>query len=235
MVRLDVGPHQLRVPCITIPGTDAASLGAVIARTRYLLLDFDGPICSIYSGLTDATVAAQLRKLIPGELPEAIASTPDPIEVFTYSATVSDELAARVEAEMADLEVAAVPTAGPTPYVLATTARRPHAGRAALPGRPVAARRAVKPKPSMTGITTERFNGRTLAVLPIGSCFVRRPTRRHPGAGLGLLSLRHLAAWVRIAAVLFSRFPVIRLCVNRSAETIALPRPLAAAVLDARF
>ena len=102
---------------MTSPGTDVASLGAVIARTRYLLLDFDGPICSIYAGLTDATVAAQLRKLIPGELPDEIASTPDPIEVFCYSATVSDELAARVEAEMADLEVAAVPTADPTPYV----------------------------------------------------------------------------------------------------------------------
>ena len=102
---------------MTSPGIDAASLGAVISRTRYLLLDFDGPICSIYAGLTDATVAAQLRKLIPGELPEEIASTPDPIEVFTYSATVSDELAARVEAEMADLEVAAVPTADPTPDV----------------------------------------------------------------------------------------------------------------------
>ena len=102
---------------MTSPGTDAASLGAIVARTRWLLLDFDGPICSIYAGLTDATVAAQLRKLIPGELPEGIANTPDPIEVFTYSATVSDELAARVEAEMADLEVAAVPTADPTPYV----------------------------------------------------------------------------------------------------------------------
>jgi phosphoglycolate phosphatase len=37
--------------------------------------------------------------------------------VFSYSATISDELAVRVEAEMADLEVAAVPTAEPTPYV----------------------------------------------------------------------------------------------------------------------
>ena len=114
---------------MTSPGTDAASLGAVIARTRYLLLDFDGPICSIYAGLTDATVATQLRKLIPGELPETIATTPDPIEVFTYSATVSDELAARVEAEMADLEVAAVPTADPTPYVHQVIASARESGR----------------------------------------------------------------------------------------------------------
>ena len=114
---------------MTSPGTDAASLGAVIARTRWLLLDFDGPICSIYAGLTDATVAAQLRKLIPGELPEEIANTADPIEVFCYSATVSDELAARVEAEMADLEVAAVPTADPTPYVHQVIASARESGR----------------------------------------------------------------------------------------------------------
>ena len=114
---------------MTSPGTDAAALGAIIARTRWLLLDFDGPICSIYAGLTDATVAAQLRKLIPGELPEEIANTADPIEVFCYSATVSDELAARVEAEMADLEVAAVPTADPTPYVHQVIASARESGR----------------------------------------------------------------------------------------------------------
>ena len=114
---------------MTSPGTDAASLGAIVARTRWLLLDFDGPICSIYAGLTDATVAAQLRKLIPGELPEEITNTADPIEVFCYSATVSGELAARVEAEMADAEVAAVPTADPTPYVHQVIASARESGR----------------------------------------------------------------------------------------------------------
>ena len=98
---------------MTSPGTDAAALGAIIARTRYLLLDFDGPICSIFGGLPAPTVAEKLRKLFTGELPDEIANTPDPIEVFYYSATVSDEMAARVEAEMADLEVAAVPPPSP--------------------------------------------------------------------------------------------------------------------------
>ena len=102
---------------MTDHGTDAASLGAIIARTRWLLLDFDGPICSIYAGLPAPTVAEKLRKLFPGELPDEVANTPDPIEVFCYSGTVSDEMAVRVEAEMADLEVSAVPTAEPTPYV----------------------------------------------------------------------------------------------------------------------
>ena len=102
---------------MTSPGTDAAALGAIIARTRWLLLDFDGPICSIYAGLPAPTVADRLRKLFTDPLPDEIANTPDPIEVFCYSATVSDEMAARIEAEMADLEVAAVATAEPTPYV----------------------------------------------------------------------------------------------------------------------
>jgi len=102
---------------MTSPGTDYAALSAIIARTRYLLLDFDGPICSIYSGLPALKVADQLKTLFPGDLPDEIAGTPDPIEVFSYSATISDEMAARVEAEMTDLEIAAVATAEPTPYV----------------------------------------------------------------------------------------------------------------------
>lgn len=57
-----------------------------------------------HAGLPDATVAGRRRKLITGQgvqIPDEIARTPDPIEVFTYSATVSAGLAALVEAEMA--------------------------------------------------------------------------------------------------------------------------------------
>lgn len=114
---------------MTSPGTDTAALGAIIARTRYLLLDFDGPICSIYAGLPAPVAAEKLRKLFPGDLPHEIAATQDPIEVFRYSATVSDEMAARVEAEMADLELAAVPTADPTPYVHQVIASARESGR----------------------------------------------------------------------------------------------------------
>ena len=114
---------------MTVPSTDYAALSAVIARTRYLLLDFDGPICSIYAGLPAPKVADQLKALFPGELPDEIAATPDPIEVFCYSATVSDEMAARVEAEMTDLEVAAAAIAEPTPYVHEVIASARESGR----------------------------------------------------------------------------------------------------------
>jgi phosphoglycolate phosphatase len=101
-------------------GTDAdrATLAALVTCTRYLLLDFDGPVCSIFAGLPAPTVADQLRKLFTAEqLSDRVKNTPDPIEVFICAAEVSPELAARVEAEMTDLEVAAVATAKPTPYV----------------------------------------------------------------------------------------------------------------------
>lgn len=95
-----------------------AKLGAVVARTRYLLLDFDGPVCSIFAGLPAPTVADHLRKLYPGEqIPEQVKNTDDPLEVFIQAAQVSPDLAARVEAEMTDLEVTAAATAKPTPYV----------------------------------------------------------------------------------------------------------------------
>jgi phosphoglycolate phosphatase len=114
---------------MTTPGTGYAALSAIIARTRYLLLDFDGPICSIYAGLPAPKVADQLRKLFPGNLPDEIAKTQDPIEIFYYSATISDEMAARVESEMAELEVEAVPTAEPTPYVHEVIASARESGR----------------------------------------------------------------------------------------------------------
>jgi hypothetical protein len=126
-------------------------LGQLIARTRYLLLDFDGPICDIFAGLPATTVADRLRKLITGQgitLPEHITSSPDPIEVFTYSATIGPELAAQVENEMAEQELAAVATAKPTPYVHDVIASARESGRpAALVATAVDIRRAGHTSP----------------------------------------------------------------------------------------
>ena len=120
LVRLNVGHHQLRVPRMTAGSAPGEAADALLARTRYVLLDFDGPVCDIFAGLPDTIVAGRLRKLITGQdvqIPDEIARTPDPIEVFTYSATISTALAAMVETEMTGQELAAVATARPTPYV----------------------------------------------------------------------------------------------------------------------
>ena len=104
---------------MTSPTTPGSDLDIIVARTRYLLLDFDGPICSIFAGLPAAAIADRLRKIFGdhASMPDDVARTADPFEVFTYAATISEDLAARVEAEMTDQELAAVPTAAPTPYV----------------------------------------------------------------------------------------------------------------------
>ena len=104
---------------MTSPAPPGGDLDTVVARTWHLLLDFDGPICSIFAGLPAATVADRLRELFGdhAQLPDEIARTADPLEVFAYAATVSEDLAARVETEMTDQELAAVATAAPTPYV----------------------------------------------------------------------------------------------------------------------
>jgi phosphoglycolate phosphatase len=101
------------------PISAANDLDAILARTRHLFLDFDGPICSIFSGMPAATVANRLRKVFGDHdhMPDDIASTADPFAVFAYAATVSEDLAAQVESEMTDLELAAVATAAPSPYV----------------------------------------------------------------------------------------------------------------------
>ena len=64
-------------------------------------------------------IADRLRKLFGdhAQRPDEIAHTEDPFEVFAYAATIGEDLAARVEAEMTDQELAAVPTAAPTPFV----------------------------------------------------------------------------------------------------------------------
>jgi phosphoglycolate phosphatase len=104
---------------MTSPTPAGSDLDTIISRTRHLLLDFDGPICSIFAGLPAATVADRLRKLLGdhAQLPDNIARTPDPFEVFAYAATVSEDLAVRIETEMTDQELTAVATAVPTPYV----------------------------------------------------------------------------------------------------------------------
>jgi hypothetical protein len=95
-------------------------LGEIITATRHLFLDFDGPICSIFAGLKPQTIADRLRDLIISHgitLRADIEATSDPFDVFIHAASVSPDLGAEVEVAMTDLEVAAVPTAEPTPGV----------------------------------------------------------------------------------------------------------------------
>jgi HAD superfamily hydrolase (TIGR01509 family) len=90
------------------------------ARARCLLIDFDGPICSVFAGHPAATVAQELhdiiREWLDGELPPSIAAlNADPLHVLgQVDALGDDELTRAVSDACRDAETRAVATAQPT-------------------------------------------------------------------------------------------------------------------------
>lgn len=88
--------------------------GAMVARSRAILLDFDGPVCAVFGGLSNKHVAAELRAMFDGSLPDVINSSSDPFDVLNYAARL-DGVAQPVERRLSELEVEAVRTAPPTP------------------------------------------------------------------------------------------------------------------------
>jgi HAD superfamily hydrolase (TIGR01509 family) len=97
-----------------------AALDDILIRARHLLIDFDGPICSLFAGTPTAPIADRLREVVRQQgvhLPQVIEDTGNWFEIFSFAAAVSTDLAARVESELTELECAAVATAVPTPHV----------------------------------------------------------------------------------------------------------------------
>jgi phosphoglycolate phosphatase len=98
------------------PATDLAEL---LARTRHLLLDFDGPICAIFAGHPARAVVRQLLELVAADgapVSEPVANAKDPFDVLRYAATISPDLARHVEHALRANEIDATRTATPTPH-----------------------------------------------------------------------------------------------------------------------
>jgi beta-phosphoglucomutase-like phosphatase (HAD superfamily) len=95
-----------------------ASLQEIIASTRHLLLDFDGPVCAVFAGTPAPVVAKQLRGSLTAAgftLPGEAQDQDDPLEVFRAVARASDDAAVLAQHVLTALEVRAVKTAQPTP------------------------------------------------------------------------------------------------------------------------
>lgn len=86
----------------------------ILDRSRVVLLDFDGPVCAVFGGMSNRDVAVELRALFPEPLPEGIEQSPDPFDVLEY-ATQFGDLATQVEERLRQLEVRAVSVAPATP------------------------------------------------------------------------------------------------------------------------
>lgn len=100
------------------------ALIAVVAATRTLLLDFDGPVCSIFAGHPAPTVADQLRALLADHdghlaaLASELDDASDPMRVLRVAGESANPALTRIVADaLRDAEVTAAATASPTPHV----------------------------------------------------------------------------------------------------------------------
>lgn len=94
--------------------TSAADL---LTARRHVLLDFDGPVCAVFSGLSAASVAREMLALLHWRkvsVPNEFASG-GPHSIFYVAAATHPEIADELNALLTRLEVEAVKSAEPTP------------------------------------------------------------------------------------------------------------------------
>ncbi|WP_416903040.1 HAD family hydrolase [Micromonospora echinospora] len=97
-----------------------ADLGRLFDEVSAMLLDFDGPVCSIFANYPAPKVAAELVDVLRRhgvDVPPDLASEPDPLEVLRRIGATGDQNATRaVEDALCEAERQVVETAEPTPY-----------------------------------------------------------------------------------------------------------------------
>lgn len=83
---------------------DIDALQKLLNQKNTLLLDFDGPIGSVFAGFPARIVADQLRDLLRENgcvpLPLGIETTHDPFEVFIYAASLIESEAKQIQAAL---------------------------------------------------------------------------------------------------------------------------------------
>ncbi|WP_435847658.1 HAD family hydrolase [Streptomyces fumanus] len=107
----------------TEPAADTERLRRRAAGVRYVLWDFDGPICRLFAGHSAAGVAADLvdwlaGRGLPGLLAEAERHSPDPHAVLRAvdRRLPGSDLVAELEERLTQQELRAARSAMPTAY-----------------------------------------------------------------------------------------------------------------------
>ncbi|WFE25774.1 HAD-IA family hydrolase [Solwaraspora sp. WMMD791] len=110
-----------------------AELAAVIDRARFLLLDFDGPVCKVFANHPAPQVAATLRRLLVDQgvtIPPDLLDEADPLAVLRWTAALNrPAIVRRVDDALRAAEVDAVAVAEPTPYAREVIVAAHHARR----------------------------------------------------------------------------------------------------------
>jgi phosphoglycolate phosphatase len=100
---------------VTHPAVDDPdALRQVLAEAEALLLDFDGPICSVFAGFPALVIADQLRAILSDGGHPAPEAT-DPFDVLDHARALGPDEARYVEAAFTAHEAEAITTARPTP------------------------------------------------------------------------------------------------------------------------
>lgn len=89
----------------------------VMRDARALLLDFDGPVCRVFSGHPNIAVATELRRYLHGvgiELPGQFASNRDPLKLLQWVGESHPEQVKPVEDVLVNEEETAAKSAEPT-------------------------------------------------------------------------------------------------------------------------
>ena len=98
----------------------SADLTRLLAEVDAILLDFDGPVCSIFAGYPAPKVAAELVDMLQRHgvaVPPGLATEPDPLEVLHWAGTGGDPAVTRmVEDVLCAAELRAGESAAPTAY-----------------------------------------------------------------------------------------------------------------------
>ncbi|MEV6598881.1 HAD family phosphatase [Actinoplanes sp. NPDC051346] len=98
----------------------SADVTRLFAEIDAVLLDFDGPVCSIFAGHPARDVAAELVGMLRShgvDLPSHLATESDPLEVLRWTGSTGVlETTRMVEDALCEAEERAVQTAAPTPY-----------------------------------------------------------------------------------------------------------------------
>ncbi|MEU6232468.1 HAD-IA family hydrolase [Kitasatospora sp. NPDC047058] len=98
--------------------TAPRQLADVLRPVKHVLLDFDGPVCSVFAGLPAPEVARRLREglLATGEqAPAGAEEETDPLALLRLISDARPDLTEGTDAALAALETEAVRVARPTP------------------------------------------------------------------------------------------------------------------------
>ena len=88
---------------------DDPRLAELVAATKYVLLDFDGPVCDLFANLPADVIAAstlnELEAFLGGPVDEELTDIDDPLDLLDGVSEIYPELTARVDASVRESEV----------------------------------------------------------------------------------------------------------------------------------